>query len=180
MQVPNISQPHENADVDHGRQGAAPEELQGWYNPNNTSEAVRVRLLFEGGSVSLYTLSGRLIASWSLGRLQNRRIPTIGERWLVGDRDLPEASLMLESDRDYDAIRLRSTRLRPLRARLWRQLGFSFIESGNLTGLPVLLLIVGVAAVFWLARNLPWEHCIATEPGTSLFLKCLLIDHFIP
>ena len=51
--MPNISQPHENADIDHGRQDATPEEIQGWYNPNKTSEAVRVRLLFEGGSVSL-------------------------------------------------------------------------------------------------------------------------------
>jgi hypothetical protein len=128
-------------------------ELQGWYHQNRTSQAVRVRLLVTGASLSLQTLSGKPIASWSLDRLENREIPVLGTRWSVGDSLLPEAFLVVDSDDDYRALRQRSTSasLQPVRARLWHQAGFSMIESGNLTGWPVwvLLLVASAVAALW-------------------------------
>ena len=155
-------------------------EVQGWYHRNATSEAVRVRLSIDAAMISLHTLSGRLVAGWGPEFLETRATATIGERWTVGDRRLPEAFLVLESDQDYDALRKVAVGLRPVRARLWQQLGVSAIESGNLTGWPVLVLLIAVPAIIWLWRNLPFTYCIATHQNTTLFLKCLIIDHFIP
>ena len=159
----------------------AESEMQGWYHRNATSEPVRVRLSIDAAAVSLHTLSGRLVASWGPEFLETRATATIGERWTVGDRRLPEAFLVLENDEDYQAVRKVAFGLRPPRARLWEQLGTSAIESGNLTGWPVLLfLAVVIPTVVWLWNNLPLAHCIATHQNTILFLNCLISDHFIP
>lgn len=117
-------------------------DIQGWYLRNKTSEAERVRLSFAEGSLVLHTLSDRVVANWSLDQLENREIAVLGERWSIGDRRVPEAYLELENDEDYSAVRKRSPQLRPMRARLWRQLGFAAIESGNRTGWPVLLVLL--------------------------------------
>jgi hypothetical protein len=120
-------------------------EIQGWYLRNKTSEAMRVRLSFVESSLVLHTLSGRLVASWSLDQLENREIAVLGERWSIGDHRVPEAYLELESDDEYRAVRNVSLQLRPVRARMWRQLGFAAIESGNRTGWAVLLLLIILA-----------------------------------
>ncbi|HJR22091.1 MAG TPA: hypothetical protein VJ822_10750 [Dongiaceae bacterium] len=122
-------------------------ELQGWYHRNRTSDAERVRLSFAGDSLALHTLSERLIATWSLEQLENREIAHLGERWSIGDRRLPESYLVLENDQDYRALRQSAPRLRPVRARVWRQLGFSAIESGKIPGWPVIVLILLVSAI---------------------------------
>jgi hypothetical protein len=154
-------------------------EIQGWYHQDNTSEAVRVRLSIEGDVLSLYTFWGRLVGSWSLDQLENRGMAMLSERWSIGDRRLPEAYLVLESDRDYSAVRAVSPALRPIRARLYWQLALEVVESGNLTGWPALILggAVGLVLILW--QVLPLRYCIAAEPSGILFLKCLLIDHFI-
>ena len=125
----------------------ADQDLQGWYYRNGTGEAERVRLSFVGGSLALHTLSEWLVATWYLEQLENREIAVLGERWSVGDQRLPEPYLVLESDGDYRALRQTAPRLRPVRARLWRQLGFSAIQAGNITGWPVIVLIVLVSAI---------------------------------
>lgn len=117
-------------------------DIQGWYYRTANSEAVRVRLSTNAGSILLHTLSGRLVASWAPGRLETRSTDVIGERWTVGDQRLPEAFLVLESDKDYAAVRKVSAGLWPTRARLWRLLGFAAVESGNRRGWPVLLLLI--------------------------------------
>jgi hypothetical protein len=127
-------------------------ELQGWYHRDRAGEAERVRLSFVGGSLALYTLSERLVATWSLEQLENREIATLGERWSIGDRRLPEPYLVLENDGDYRALRQAAPRLRPVRARLWRQLGLSAIEAGHITGWPVIMIIVLASAVAALWR----------------------------
>ncbi len=157
----------------------AESELEGWYYQNGTSERCAFALSVDGAAVSLYAPSDRLVASWSLDQLENREIAVLSERWSIGDRRVPEAYLVLESDQDYSALRAVSPKLRPIRARLWRLLGVRAIESGNFTGYPVLLL-TATAAVIWLWRNLPLEYCVATHVDRILFLKCILIDHFIP
>ena len=131
---------------------SADQDLQGWYYRNGTSDAERVRLSFVGGSLALHTLSERLVATWSLEQLENREIAMLGERWSIGDRRLPEPYLVLESDGDYRALRQTAPRLRPVRARLCRQLGFSAIEAGHITGWPVIVLIVLVSAIAALWR----------------------------
>ena len=125
----------------------ADQELQGWYYRNRTDEAERVRLSFVGGSLALHTLSERLVATWSLEQLENREIAVLGERWSIGDRRLVDSYLVLESDEDYRALRQTAPRLRPVRSRLWRQLGFSAIESGKITGWPVIALILLLSAI---------------------------------
>jgi hypothetical protein len=120
-------------------------EIQGWYYQTATSNAVRVRLSVVDRSLVLHTLSDRLIARWSLEELQNREITVLGERWSIGDRRVAASYLVLESDNDYRAIRAASPKLRPVRARLWRQLGLAAIESGNRTGWAVLLLLIVLA-----------------------------------
>ena len=160
---------------------AAESELQGWYYRDATSEAVRVRLSIEATAISLHTLSGRLIAGWGPEFLETRVIATMGKRWTVGDRRLPEAFLVVENDQDYQALRKVAVGLPPVQASFWKQLGLSAIESGNLTGWPVLVLLgIAVPAVIWLWNNLPLAYCIAKHQDTILFLKCLIIDHFIP
>ena len=127
-------------------------DIQGWYHLNATSEAVRVRLSIEPRSILLHTLSGRLVASWAPDHLETRATDTIGERWSIGDRRLPEPYLVLESDGDYRTLRQAATRLRPVRARLWRQLGLSAIESGHITGWPVIVIVILASAVAALWR----------------------------
>ena len=118
--------------------------MQGWYRADNETERLRVRLSIEGGSLSLYSLAGALVAQWSLDYLENRTIPVFGRDWIIGDRRLPRSALTLENDRDYSAIRMAGTALLPVRERVWRQFFFYPTESGNLTNWPVLLPI-GVA-----------------------------------
>ena len=127
-------------------------ELQGWYYRNRGSQAERVRLSFVGGSLALHMLSERLVATWSLEQLENREIAALGERWSIGDRRLPEPYLVLESDGDYRTLRQAAPRLRPVRARLWRQLGLSAIESGHITGWPVIVIVILASAVAALWR----------------------------
>ena len=122
-------------------------EIQGWYFLNRTSEPVRVRLSYDQDTLSLHSLSDRLIARWSLNELDNREIAVLSERWSIGDRPLPDASLVLESNDDYRALRRISGNLRPVRARMWRLLGRAVIESGysDVTGWPVWLLLIALA-----------------------------------
>ena len=101
-----------------------------------SSERDRVRLSADQRSLHLHTLSDRLIAAWSLDRLENREIPFIGASWSVGDHQLPEASLLLENDDDYRRLRSVSPGLKSTRARLWRQLTLSFFHSGSRSGAP--------------------------------------------
>ncbi|HJT14947.1 MAG TPA: hypothetical protein VJ790_20145 [Dongiaceae bacterium] len=122
-------------------------ELQGWYYRNRTSDAERVRLSFVGDSLALHTLSERLVATWSLDQLENREFQILGDNWSIGDRRLPESYLVLENDDDYRALRGTASRLRPVRARLWRLLGIAAVESGNRAGWPVLLLLIAAAVV---------------------------------
>jgi hypothetical protein len=91
-------------------------EIQGWYYRNKTSDAERVRLSFSGGSLTLHTLADRLVAAWALDHLENQEIPVIGASWSVGDRRLPEASLLLENDEDYGHLRRVAPRLKSRRA----------------------------------------------------------------
>jgi len=119
-------------------------ELQGWYYRDPSSEAVRVRLALTERSLHLHTLSDRLLASWSLDRLENRRIPLLGERWSIGDPHLPEASVVLESDDDYRQIREVAPKLRSERVRLWNQLVFSVVE---VKGGPIILIVLLASAV---------------------------------
>ena len=118
--------------------------MQGWYRADNETERLRVRLSIEGGSLSLYSLAGALVAQWSLDYLETRTIPVFGRDWIIGDRRLPRSALTLENDRDYSAIRMAGAALLPVRERVWRQFFFYPTESGNLTNWPVLLPI-GVA-----------------------------------
>ena len=93
------------------------------------------------------------MAAWSLDHLENREIPIIGGNWSIGDRRLPEAILLLESDEDYTDLRSLSPRLKSTRARLWRQLSFSALHSGNRPGnpgfiwiglaIPIILIVLG-------------------------------------
>lgn len=151
----------------------------GWYRESGSAEAMRVRVVVEGRTLSLHTFSERLVACWSLDHLQNREIPLLNETWLVGDRRLPEPTLALDNDRDYGDIQRLSPQLRALTARTWRQLGLSVLEVSNLTGFPFILILLAVPALYWLWQNLPFAHCIAMQPGGILFLKCLIYDHFI-
>jgi hypothetical protein len=111
-------------------------DIQGWYYRTATSEAVRIRLSTVAGSILLHTLSGRLVASWAPGHLEMRATDVIGERWTIGDRRLPEAFLVLESDKDHAAIRKVSVGLWPTpgtamaasglrRGRVWQPQGLA-------------------------------------------------------
>jgi hypothetical protein len=93
--------------------------------------------------------------SWSLDQLETREVPVHGQSWRIGDRRLPEASLVIENDLDYSVLHGLSTGLHPVRARLWRQLSFAAVHSGNRTGWPVLVLaiLVSLALAGW--RLLP-------------------------
>ncbi len=155
----------------------AAEDMLGWYRATTNSEPLRVRVvLADWRTLDLLTLSGRLIARWSLDRLENRAVPVIGETWAVGDSQLPERVLELENDSDYRAIQKVSRGLRSIRARWWHVLAFSVVESKMAGGA---LLLLGIVAVSWLWQNLPFAQCIATHPDGILFLKCLLFDHFM-
>lgn len=129
------------------------DDIQGWYAETFTREPVRVRLSTDQRSLTLHTLSDRIVAAWALDHLENREIPIIGASWSVGDRRLPEASLLLENDEDYRRLRHVAPRLKSTRARLWRQLSFSTFHSGNraggsrviLTGSTLLLVLIMMA-----------------------------------
>jgi hypothetical protein len=115
---------------------------------------MRVRLLVVERSLHLQTLSDRLVAAWSLNHLETREVPVVGSTWRVGDRRLPEASLVLENDEDYTALRHVSAGLCSTRARLWRQLGFAALHSGNRSSSPGfvwtgLVLLIILAAASW-------------------------------
>lgn len=126
-------------------------EIQGWYHHDPSSDAVRVRLSIVEGTLALHTLSDRLIARWSLDQLENRGIAILAVRWRIGDRRVPDACLVLESDDDYRAVQEASSTLRPVRARFWRALAFSATEAGKVGDwLVVLMIMIASAAVaFW-------------------------------
>lgn len=129
-------------------------EIQGWYHHDPSAEAVRVRLSIIDGTLALHTLSDRLIARWSPDELENRGIEIFAARWRIGDRRVPDAFLVLESDDDYRAVREVASRLRSVRAVFWRQLAFSAVEAGKAGDwLVVLLVMVAIAilAVWQLA-----------------------------
>lgn len=90
----------------------------------------------------LHTLSGQLVASWAPSHLETRATEVIGQRWTIGDRRLSEAFLVLESDKDYAAIRQVAAGIWPIGARVWRLFGFAALETGNRRGWPVLLLLI--------------------------------------
>jgi hypothetical protein len=153
------------------------DDILGWYRATTSAAPLRVRaVVADWRTLDLLTLSGRLIARWSLERLVNRGVPVLGEAWAIGDSQLPEPVLELENDRDYKMIRGVSPRLRPLQTRWWHLLGFSLVASG--WG-GVLVVIFASMGIYWLWQNLPFTHCVATHPDGILFLRCLLIDHFM-
>jgi hypothetical protein len=117
-------------------------EMQGWYYENSAGEPTRVRLSILDRSMSLHTLSDRLVATWSLDHLETREVPVLGQSWRIGDRRLPEPNLVLVNDQDYETLRKLGAGLRPLRARVLRQFAFAAGESGNLTGWPVFVVLV--------------------------------------
>ena len=79
---------------------------------------MRVRLSTNAGSIVLHTLSGQLVASWAPSHLETRATEVIGQRWTIGDRRLSEAFLVLESDKDYAAIRQVAAGIWPIGARV--------------------------------------------------------------
>jgi hypothetical protein len=151
-------------------------DISGWYVKDNESEPKRVQAAIEGNSLSLRTLTGREVARWSLDHLENVSIPVLGRDWVIRDRRLQEPLLRLENDQDYAAIQCVASDLAPVPIRTVNQVIF----AGNHAGLPVLVLLIAVPAIIWLWQNLPLTYCIATHQNTTLFLKCLIIDHFIP
>jgi hypothetical protein len=159
---------------------AADAEISGWYLQDNESQPQRVRVAIEGRSLSLCTQKGTEIARWSLDRLESVSIPVIDRDWVIRDRWVPDPVLLLQNDQDYGAIESQADDLAPVSARTAQQAKFAASEASNLTGWPVLLLLIAVPVVIWLWSNLPLAYCIATQQDTILFLKCLLIGHFIP
>ena len=116
--------------------------MQGWYREDGGSAPQRVRLSIENRSLCMHSLADRLLARWSLDHLENRTIPSFGRDWTLGDTRVPGALLTLENDEDYVAIRNEARNLQPISARTWRQVFLAGQDSGNLTGWPVLLLMM--------------------------------------
>ena len=127
-------------------------EFQGWYCDDISSPRVRVHIAIEGRSLAIHSLTGSVLARWSLEQLENRSVPIFGRDWIIGDRRLPAPSLVIESesDRDYAELRTAGATLLPLRERNWRQLLYAAREAGNLTGWPVLVPIGVGALILWL------------------------------
>jgi hypothetical protein len=127
-------------------------EMQGWYREEGGAAPLRVRLSIEDRSLCLRSLTGELVARWSLGRLENRGIPFWGRDWSIGDHELPMQTLTVENDEDYVAIQSGAPGLRLLRARAWRQLLFWPGAHGNLKAGPAfiwVMLAVALAFAGW-------------------------------
>ena len=158
---------------------AAMPEIIGSYSPDPSGAQVRVRVTVEGTSLVLRTLSERLVAQWSLNKLENRGIPVWGQTWTIGDRRLRGPALDLENDADYAVVATAAPTLRGVRTRFWAMLGFAGIESSQQTGLIFLLAAAAFGCAYWLWTVLPLRECVATHQNVILFLNCTLIEHFI-
>ena len=157
----------------------SPPDIVGSYYLDPSAEAVRVRVVIEGGSLVLYTLSDRLVARWSLNQLKNLGISVWGETWTIGDRRLRGPTLNLESDAEYAILAAAAPVLRSVHARFWARLGFATVESSQQTGLIVLLLAAIIAAAAWLWTQPPIQACIATHQNVILFLECTIEHYFL-
>lgn len=153
-------------------------EILGWYT-HKTDEPLRVRVQIEAPSLALYTLSDRLVARWSLNRLENGDANVPVGCWALCDPKVPDSWLMLENDRDYGAVQHWAKRLASRHSQSWRQLGLAAIESGNLTGWPVVVAILVGSFAVYLWRSGIVGYCIATQvPGLSL-LNCVISRIFM-
>lgn len=135
---------------------SAGSEMQGWYRADGGTAPLRVRLSIEDRSLCLHSLTGELVARWALARLENRGIPFWGRDWSIGDRDLPQPTVVVENDEDYAAIRNAAPGLRPLRSRTWRHVLLWPDAHGNLKAGPAFiwaLLLAACVAAGW--RFLP-------------------------
>jgi hypothetical protein len=120
-------------------------DIQGWYQHDNESDQVRVRLTIAERGLMLHTLADGLVAHWSLDHLENLSVPVIGREWVLCDGRLQVPTLTLENDDDYVAIQRAAPDLVPLRRRRWHQLAHavSLGNSGSLMVLVIVLLTVG-------------------------------------
>ena len=125
-----------------GQFESADSEMQGWYREDGGTAPQRVRLSIERRSLCMHSLTAKELARWSLDHLENRAIPSFGRDWVIGDSRVPGAILTPENDGDYLVIRRQAQSLQPLSARTWRQVFLAGLESENLTGWPVLLLMM--------------------------------------
>jgi hypothetical protein len=121
--------------------------MQGWYRADTAAAPLRVRVTIKGDVLCLHSLTGQLLVRWSLARLENRGIPFWGRDWPIGDCDLPEPTLTVENDEDYATIRNAAPRLRPLRARMWRQFLLWPDAHGNFKAGPALIWAMLAAAL---------------------------------
>lgn len=74
--------------------------------------------------------------------MKNRAIPSFGRAWALGDARVPGALPTLENDEDYVAIRSEAKNLQPIGAGTWRQVFLAGLESRNLTGWRVLMVMM--------------------------------------
>lgn len=118
-------------------------DVSGRYLRDNESRPQRVRVIVEGRSLSLRTLTDRELARWSLDQLKNVSIPIIGRDWEIQDRRVEQQLLRLENDQDYAAIQRLASDLAPIGSRSVKQVLF----AGNHTGWPVVLLIILASAI---------------------------------
>lgn len=122
-------------------------DISGWYLKDNESERQRVRVAIEGRSLSLCTLTGSEIARWSLDQLENVSVPVLGRDWVIRDRRVEEPVLLLENDQDYAAIQCQANDLAPVSARTAQQVTFAAGQAGNITGWPVIVLVILASAI---------------------------------
>lgn len=116
-------------------------EIHGKYRAHESESWLPVLVRGREAQLEIATHAGRILALWSASHLEGLNFPLLDRQWLLRDRRIANAQLLIENDQDYSAVRKAAPQLRDPRQRGFRQLGNAAFENRLLVTAAILAFV---------------------------------------
>ncbi len=120
-------------------------ELHAKYRTHESEDWTPVLLDCRDAQIEIKTHTARVLAIWRAEYVEGLNFPVLDRQWLLRDRRIADAQLLIENDEDYGAVREVAPHLPHPRRRGLRQLWNSALISGGLA------IIITMTLLVWLA-----------------------------
>ncbi len=125
-------------------------ELHAKYRAHESEGWTPVLLDRRDAQIEIKTHAARVLAIWGAEYVEGLNFPVFDRQWLLRDRRIADAQLLIENDEDYGAVREMAPHLPHPRRRGLRQLWNSALIGGQLAWVIVVALLVITG--WWFAR----------------------------
>lgn len=117
-------------------------ELHAKYRTHESESWSPVVLDCSPTQIEIKTHAGRVLAIWGAQYIESLGFPVFDRQWLLRERRIADAQLLIENDEDYGAVREIASHLPHPRQRGLRQLWSSALISQQLAWIIAVALMV--------------------------------------